>query len=90
MPVIEPVVLRVEFERDASPVTGQVAGLAAPDRPFQGWTELFAALQAALAEVEPSTGNPRAAAGLFCGEGERRLDHGPRRPKRRWLGEAHS
>jgi hypothetical protein len=43
--------LCVEIDRDASPVSGRVAaGHGAERRAFIGWTELFAALQAAIAD----------------------------------------
>ena len=42
--------LRVDVDRDASPITGHVATGRGPDRSFVGWTELFAVLQAVVAE----------------------------------------
>lgn len=45
----EPLQLCVEVDRDVSPVTGRVAVACGPERRFAGWTELFSALQAAIA-----------------------------------------
>jgi hypothetical protein len=42
--------LRVEVERGISPISGLVALERGPERPFAGWTELFAALEAAVAD----------------------------------------
>jgi hypothetical protein len=42
--------LRVAVDRDASPISGQVTAGKSPTRSFAGWTELFAALQAAIAD----------------------------------------
>jgi hypothetical protein len=41
--------LRVDVDREASPITGHVATGTGPDRAFVGWTELFAVLQAVVA-----------------------------------------
>ncbi len=42
--------LRVTVDRDATPISGQVAAGGGRERPFAGWTELFAALQAVIGE----------------------------------------
>jgi hypothetical protein len=48
MPESRPIELRVQVERDSSPISGRVALQPGADRPFAGWTELFAALEAAV------------------------------------------
>lgn len=56
----------VEIDIETSPVSGGCCQEAGPARPFTGWTELFAALDAAVADarleagigkhVDPATG----------------------------------
>jgi hypothetical protein len=50
--IAEPLLLRVEVDREARPVSGRVASDDGALRAFAGWTELFAALQAAIADDE--------------------------------------
>ncbi|MGZ4200743.1 MAG: hypothetical protein ACXVRH_01660 [Thermoleophilaceae bacterium] len=40
-------------DRDVTPISGQVAAGGGRERPFAGWTELFAALQAVIDHPEP-------------------------------------
>jgi hypothetical protein len=49
MPTAEPFRVRLEIERDVVPISGSIAVEGAVDRRFSGWTELCAALDAALA-----------------------------------------
>lgn len=49
MPTAEPFRVCVEIERDVMPISGRIAVEGAAERPFSGWTELCAALDAALA-----------------------------------------
>jgi hypothetical protein len=56
----EPLLLRVEIDRDVSPISGRVVSDLGPERPFAGWTELFAALDTSVTtdgEVENPGGN---------------------------------
>lgn len=56
MPATEPLCLRIEFDPGTTPVSGRLAaGVGAPST-FSGWTELFAALQAAIAEPALTSG----------------------------------
>jgi hypothetical protein len=48
--VSEPLPLRVEVDRESELVTGLVSSADGPTRPFTGWTELFTALQEAIAD----------------------------------------
>ncbi|HEY7630571.1 MAG TPA: hypothetical protein VH817_07720 [Thermoleophilaceae bacterium] len=50
----EPLRLAIAVDRDVTPVSGLVTTPDGPERPFAGWTELFAALQAAIAAEEDS------------------------------------
>jgi hypothetical protein len=52
VPAAEPIRLRVEVDRDLTPVTGRVVAEDRRERPFAGWTELFAALEALIADDE--------------------------------------
>lgn len=49
MPTAEPLQVRVEIDRDVAPISGRIAVDGASQQPFTGWTELCAALDAALA-----------------------------------------
>jgi hypothetical protein len=49
MPTAEPFRARVEIDRGVTPISGRIAAEGAAERPFSGWTELCAALDAALA-----------------------------------------
>jgi hypothetical protein len=42
--------LHVDVDPQTSPITGHVATGTGPDRTFVGWTELFAVLQAVVAD----------------------------------------
>jgi hypothetical protein len=50
--VLDPLPLRIDVDRDADPVSGRVWAGDGPERSFAGWTELFAALQDAVANHE--------------------------------------
>jgi hypothetical protein len=54
----EPLQLRIEVDRDRKPITGRVHTDGQPARCFAGWTELFAALDAAI-EPELAQRNDR-------------------------------
>ncbi|MGZ4181524.1 MAG: hypothetical protein ACXVUL_12695 [Solirubrobacteraceae bacterium] len=59
-----PLVLRVEIDRDTSPISGRI-GVDAASEPFAGWTELCAAVAAAVASDR----------GAQCNEGgDRRVE----------------
>jgi hypothetical protein len=47
-PVSDPLLLRIDVDCDADPVSGRVSAGDGPVRGFAGWTELFAALQDAV------------------------------------------
>jgi hypothetical protein len=49
MPIAEPFRACVEIDRDVTPISGRIAVVGDAERPFSGWTELCAALDAALA-----------------------------------------
>jgi hypothetical protein len=48
MPTAEPLRVSVEIDRDVSPISGRIAVDGASGRSFAGWTELCAAIDAAL------------------------------------------
>lgn len=50
MSATEPLRLCVDVDRRVSPVSGRVTAPGASELAFAGWTELFAALQAAIAQ----------------------------------------
>jgi hypothetical protein len=52
MPTTEPLRLSIAVDRGASPVTGRLIAGGGAERSFAGWTELFAALQVAIAADE--------------------------------------
>lgn len=66
MPVAESLSLRIEFDLGTTPVSGRLAAGLGPPTSFSGWTELFAALQTAVAEkaakgcMQESTRDPEA------------------------------
>jgi hypothetical protein len=45
----EPLQVRVEIDREASPISGRIAVDGSAERAFAGWTELCAAIDAAIA-----------------------------------------
>jgi hypothetical protein len=49
MSIEEPLRLSIAVDRDAAPVSGRVIAAGGSERAFSGWTELFAALQVAIA-----------------------------------------
>lgn len=46
--VLDPLLLRIDLDRDVDPVSGHVSAGDGPARGFAGWTELFTALQQAV------------------------------------------
>jgi hypothetical protein len=46
--VLDPLLLRIDLDRDVDPVSGRVSAGDGLVRGFAGWTELFAALQEAV------------------------------------------
>ncbi|HEY7137723.1 MAG TPA: hypothetical protein VIB48_21900 [Acidimicrobiia bacterium] len=54
--------LLVDLDPDARPISGHVAAGSGPEQAFVGWTELFAVLQAVVAERDrgsaPQPGSP--------------------------------
>lgn len=62
--VLDPLLLRIDMDRDADPVSGRVWAGDGMGRGFAGWTELFTALQEAVladrASRHPGTGSPEA------------------------------
>jgi hypothetical protein len=49
MSIEEPLRLSIAVDRGSVPVSGRLTAGGGAERAFQGWTELFAALQAAIA-----------------------------------------
>ena len=56
----KPLLLSLELAPDSQPVSGTLRSPGSPDQAFGGWTELFAALEAALHGIEPEAGDPPA------------------------------
>ena len=52
----QPLSLQVEFDHDTTPVSGRIKDGAGAALAFVGWTELFAALRAAVDEQPPAHG----------------------------------
>ena len=50
--------LLLEFDEGAVPLTGLVGPVGAPGRPFVGYTQLLAALEALIAAVDDPTRQP--------------------------------
>ena len=50
MAIAEPLRMSITLDRGAVPVSGCLTPRGGPERAFTGWTELFAALQTAIAE----------------------------------------
>ena len=50
MATAEPLRMSITLDRGAVPVSGCLTPRRGPERAFNGWTELFAALQAAIAD----------------------------------------
>jgi hypothetical protein len=50
MSTTEPLRMRIDMDRGSAPVTGSVTADRGSERAFAGWTELFAALQAVIAD----------------------------------------
>jgi hypothetical protein len=46
--VLDPLLVRIDLDRDADPVSGCLSSGDGPVRGFAGWTELFSALQDAV------------------------------------------
>jgi hypothetical protein len=51
------IIARVELDAAQRPVAGQLVVADGPQRPFAGWTELFAALQRAVAAAVGESGS---------------------------------
>jgi hypothetical protein len=45
---------QVDVDRNTAPISGSVQLDGAPAQPFAGWTELFAALEVAIAQPQKS------------------------------------
>jgi hypothetical protein len=59
MPNAQPLQIGIAVERRAAPVSGRVVTDRGPERRFTGWTELFAALQAVIAEANHQEGSTK-------------------------------
>jgi len=60
MSAAEPLRMCIAVDRCAAPVSGRVIPDGGPQRAFSGWTELFAALHAVIADDhDQRAGGPR-------------------------------
>ena len=64
MPGPELLHLALELAPGSHPLHGRVRSAGRPDRSFSGWTELFAALEAAIRESRPSEESDQSLEGM--------------------------
>jgi hypothetical protein len=51
MPPTKRINLSLDIDRDTVPISGRLAAAGVTERPFTGWTELFAALETAIGDA---------------------------------------
>lgn len=51
MPAANRISVSLDIDRDTVPISGHLAAAGVTERPFTGWTELFAALETAIGDA---------------------------------------